>query len=237
MTKVLTWNVDGQTSGGVGVMEDIQSVIVDWDPEVACLQEFGPPPEEGHLRNQWEGGEIQLYEFSSDQLIQDYYLLYYHWDGTTNRVNPAILWQRDLTPNPENAVRYPDPNGVWWRNAIGFVPVGNDPAFFTVHAISGQTAAPDARPLLQQIDAHVNPLAWVAAGDFNTEPGALQDRLDRNGLPWTVRPPDDATRNSGRVIDYLVHTEANDQPGSVKKMPKARGKNVSDHYPVLFENV
>ncbi len=238
MAKILTWNVDGQTSGGVDVLEAIEDEIVDADPDVACLQEFGPPPEEAEFRHAWQGGRIELYEFPNGHPLQAYYLLHYRWDGGSNRVNPAILWLRGLTPDPEGAVAYPDPGDEWWRNAVGFgLPDADAPAFFTVHAISGRQQAPDARYVLEQIDDLVG-APWVGAGDFNTEPGDLRGRLRNHGHGWGVRPPDGPTRPaSGRTIDYLVHTGAGEQQGSVLPMPTVGGHAVSDHYPVLFENV
>lgn len=225
---LLTWNLEGKhTASGEDKWEKfVKEEIVDKAPDVACFQEFGKAPKEKEVKpvTSFPAHSAKLYEWTDSRVAGTHYLLHYKW--AKRKVNPAILWRGALTPNPQGAVVFADSGFTNFRDAPGVV-TANHGSVYSVHAAS-KNQGPNARRLLANVDGNGRP--WIAAGDFNVEPGRLRGRLKKNGHGWTICPPDEPTREV-KQLDYAVRDAGPAVTGTVYPVEP------SDHEPVVFEGI
>jgi len=223
--NLATWNMQGasystENKWDTGVMNFFST-----GAEMCCLQECGGVPASAILVDNNFGGvdDLQYYTWGTERTNK--HILFYPSDPNGKRCNLAIVAINNLPPVGGEIV-YPSVGPVW-RPALGYqIDVNN--FIFSMHCISPNGA--DANGLLNEIDiVTAGPgNLWVAAGDFNREPGTMA------ASPFNICPPNNYTysvNNPNKMIDYGVKNWGPNILGTVQ------GLIMSDHYPVFFEIV
>lgn len=226
--KLATWNVQGAHTRNESTWQlGVKNFVVNNGIDVLCAQEFGLAPDDAtHL--QAFPNNVDLYAIGTQRRTQ-YYLLLYEWDTNGHRVNPAIVWRAEQTPNPGNAVIWTAPGTPNGRRAIGATIGGR--TYYTIHAKSGggPNTVQDALGLLNNVAGNGN--NWVAAGDYNLQPPILGGNLPGN---LTIAPPDANTHHGSHgdnELDYAVNDFGNNQTGQVQVFDRS----LSDHDPVVYQ--
>lgn len=246
LLNLLTWNMqganwnDGATSPWTFISRWFNdSNFSTLNLGVCCLQESGSPPAGSARLEIANIGEIQglnLYTWraGSRRLVEDLYILFYHWDTGGQRVNLAIVSR--LFPSD---IRYIPRLNARLRPLIGISLVLQNAQgqpetrwYFTIHASS--RGGGDAAHLVQQVQESINQ-SWIVAGDFNQNPATLRDRLQ---LRATICPPSEAThpaRNPQTQLDYAVRNQNEGViVGNVLNEQATGGTFQSDHRAVFY---
>lgn len=226
--KLATWNVQGAHTQDESTWQlGVKSFVVSSGIDVLCAQEFGlAPGDANHV--QAFPNNIDLYAIGTQRRTQ-YYLLLYEWDTGSHRVNPAIVWKENLTPNPGNAVVWTAPGSNNGRRAIGVTINGR--TYYCLHVKSGggPNTVQDAVGLLNNVNGNAN--NWVAAGDYNLQPPILGQNLPGN---LTIAPPNGNTHHGSHgdnKLDYAVNDFGDNQTGQVQVFDRS----LSDHDPVVYQ--
>jgi cytolethal distending toxin subunit B len=220
--NLVTWNMQGasyttENKWNTGIMN-----LLNNGADICCLQECGGVPDSATLINNNFGGIDDLCYYTWGTLRTNKHILFYPADPNGNRCNLAIVSNTNIVP-ADALLIYPTVGPIW-RPALGFQLNANN-FVFSMHCISPN--GPDANGLLNSINAAVGAPGnfWIAAGDFNREPGSLL------GLPYNISPPNYNTYSvfdPNKKIDYSVNNQIAGLQGTVLELV------MSDHYPVIF---
>lgn len=216
--EIVTWNSQG---GKWGDLRDVFTALKEDEIPVFCVQEAGVAAR-GMNRIETET-DYWLYEWelgTSSRSRKRYYT-YYQWGEDNVRCSLGII----TNARPEEVVTIAGKR----RPCIG-VRISDDlPWFFTLHATSGYNGKNDAEDLLEGILQLVGDSEWIAAGDFNAEPGELKSHL------WRVRPPEKPTHKSGRRLDYVVQSSDLMVTEVCQAYHPRQGLLDSDHIPQIAD--
>jgi cytolethal distending toxin subunit B len=221
IVKVATWNMQGANFSTEDKWNNgVQALLRSSEAEVACLQEAGAVPKSAKLEATSDftgpGGvtcKVEIYSWANHRLV-------YYWWG--DRCNVGVI-TRELMPVKLEVGLVWGSDGPEWRPAVGIrLPSGT--WVFSLHAISPN--GPDAKSLVEAVKGWARGRPWIAAGDFNREPGSFTV-ADSTTVPpnnFTHKTTDPKTKK-----DYLVAGGAVKAPaGDVKSLVQ------SDHFPVIF---
>nr|MDT0664832.1 hypothetical protein [Micromonospora sp. DSM 115978] len=124
------------------------------------------------------------------------------------------------------------PNPVEAGRPVLGVRFGND-WYFTYHALS--SGGGDAAGMIRAVDDAVESWSpnydWTVAGDVNTDPATLEQRLDNFAVPpvYQIYRPRRATHHSGGELDYAVSSTF------ISRHPvNVLSRSSADHNPVAI---
>lgn len=162
----------------------------------------------------------------------------YLWpDDDRTRPERYVYTLQDPTRNLAMVTAYRSP-AVYvidsvYRPALATVDPVSGILFASIHAQagSGNAGGNDVGAILRRIDAFAQSSGhtfWCALGDFNREPGRLNDMLPPGTQYFRSGQ---ATHMNGREYDYMV---CNFDPGQDQWAATVGANHDSDHWPVYF---
>lgn len=231
--RIITWNMQGATSGGESKWNtDVTRLFKGAKADVVCLQEAGcsfPASGEVIPAPAWISVAPKntiiyfRWNIGSHHQPMNIYVLWIQCDLGANRNNLAIA----STIPPVNLI-YTLPGLPGGRPGLGMRLSYNN-AFinvFTLHAFSGN--GNDAPGLLRSINEKGSP--WFAAGDYNRDPSIWDISKLPTNTALCEHNLDITHPGSGTNLDYAFFNPARAFPGTVMN-----NFVVSDHYPVVYD--
>jgi cytolethal distending toxin subunit B len=228
--RVHTWNMQGASHSTENKWNAGVAALAVYS-EIIFLQECGAVPRTaihigliGNIGPARGRRSLNLYRWAVSR--RNLFILHYHWDIGSNRVNTCIITRVQPFAHQISWVDPPFIGGG--RCAIG---IQQGPYWwFCIHALSG--GGNDVPGLINgcQARAAASGIPFAVFGDFN-----------RNPRSWgpiagvTKYPPDSATHNTNQFVpksrlDYAAgNIPRRVQPGVVEKT-----MILSDHHPVLY---
>lgn len=211
---VVTWNMQGANYATENKWNVLVPQLLGL-ADVVCLQEAGAVPATAVYLGKL--GLADLYAWGGTSTRPRWWITFYPWDQNGNRCNLAVVtWVQPAAANVVWPAVAPT-----WRPALGVVLAAGQ--VYSLHAIS--PGGPDVVGLLNAVNTAAAGAAWVAAGDFNREPGSF--------VAFSPNPPNVPTHNATAAAathsyDYCVTPVA----GSAGNTLFAQ---MSDHFPVRFD--